>query len=63
MPTTTVSIGDNVLVPCPRCGEKSTQTIGGLRINPTYECEHCGAFIELELHEGADTISLGRRRF
>ena len=63
MPMTSVSIEDNVLVPCPRCGEKSTQSVGGLRINPTYQCEHCGTFIELELHEAADTISLGRRRF
>lgn len=63
MPMTSVSIEDNVLVPCPRCGEKSTQSVGGLRNNPTYQCEHCGTYIELELDEVIDRMSLGRRRF
>lgn len=48
----------DVLLPCPRCGEKASHSIGTLRTKPLYNCPYCGTTIRVEVNDATDTVSL-----
>lgn len=58
-----------VNLPCPRCGEKSPQTIATLQLSPRIRCTACGTLFAVDakkilqrVKEAQEKIDLERRR-
>ena len=59
-----------VNIPCPKCGEKTPQTVATLEMSPRLRCDFCGSMfgvnfakIAKKLEEAQAKIDLERRRF